>query len=227
MSKRRGEITPFFLFFMDFFYSENFSENHKIIPQEEMKHIKVKRIKDFELFGILDGKGKIFYVYFENKEIKIKDVRTFPENKEIFIASPLPEGKRLHFLCEKIAEFGSKGFIPLITERSLRKGNIDKIKRYIIEGMKQSGNPYLPVVYNNMKLVDVLNREFKNIYFGDKEGETLKEVKEGLFIAGPEGGLTDYEKKYIISKGGIPVKLSKYTLRIESAVIAFLTIANL
>lgn len=213
---------------MDFFYSESFREKNRIIPQEEWKHIKVKRIKDNEIFGILDGKGNIYYVYFENKEIKIKDIKSIKIKKEIYIASPIPEGRRIHFLCEKLAEFGVKGFLPLITERTQRILKQDKIKKYIIEGMKQSGNPNLPEIYKPMKLEEVFEIGFKNknIYFGDINGRKPEIIKEGLFLVGPEGGFTKEEKNLIISKGGIPLKLSEYVLRIETAVISFLALSS-
>ncbi len=211
---------------MDYFFSEKFTEKSKIIPDEEWKHIRVKRIRDNQIFGILDGKGNVYYVYFKDKEIMIKDIKTVKFDKDIFISSALPEGKRIHFLCEKLAEFGVKGFIPLITERSLRIVKKDKIKKYIIEGMKQSGNPNLPLIYDGMKLEDVLNMGFKKIYFGDINGERIEKIEDGLFLVGPEGGFTEEEKNLILSKGGFPIKLSDYILRIETAVIAFLAIAK-
>lgn len=211
---------------MDYFYSALFNEKSKIIPDEELKHIKVKRIKEKEIFGILDGNGNIYYVYFERKNIKIKEKKSLKQDKNIVIASALPEGKRVHFLCEKLAELGVKGFIPLITDRSQRSIKEDKIKKYIIEGMKQSGNPNIPEIYNPMRLEEVLEIGFKNIYFGDINGDKPEFIKEGLFLVGPEGGFTEEERKLIISKKGIAVKLSDFILRIETAVISFLAVAS-
>jgi len=209
---------------MHYFFNPEIEKENIFLPEEEMKHLKVRRIAEKETFGILDGRGSIYYCQFKNKQILLKKVEKIKPLDDFTVSSPFPEGKRVHFLIEKFAEFGLKRFIPLITERAQHtKSNRDKIKKYLIEGMKQSGNPYMCELTEPMKLGDLLRLKWSAIYYGEKMGQTINRSKRGsILIIGPEGGFTEREKEDIRRAKGIPVSFSRFTLRVESAAISFL-----
>ena len=61
-------------------------------------------------------------------------------------------------------------------------------------------------------------RLLRNIDFND--------VKNVIFVIGPEGGIDDKERLYFIEKGFIPVSIGNNILRTETARLAFLAMMN-
>ncbi|MCD6399599.1 16S rRNA (uracil(1498)-N(3))-methyltransferase [candidate division WOR-3 bacterium] len=209
---------------MHYFFNPDIEKKDIFLPEDEMKHLRVRRIGKNETFGILDGRGSIYYCHYKNKQILLKKVEKVKPLDDFTVSSPFPEGKRVHFLIEKLAEFGLKKFIPLVTERTqLTKTNRDKMGKYLIAGMKQSGNPYMCEITEPMKLGDLLGLKWSSIYYGEKKGQKINRFKSGsLLIIGPEGGFTEEEKEEIQKAKAIAVSFSRFTLRMESAVISFL-----
>lgn len=213
---------------MHYIYAPEFNGQKDSIPEEELHHLRVKRISDGEVFGILNGRGRITYVYFMEGMIFQNGVEDVPAPDDVFICSPLPQGKRGSFLVEKLSEIGIKGFVPLITERSRRKVNVSKLEKHVIAGMKQSGNPWKMAVYPPMNLQDVV-KEFSRcpIYFGDREGEKPEMGIKGVFIVGPEGGLSENEKGFLLKNGVRPLSIGRYILRVETAAMGFALLSML
>ena len=213
---------------MHYIYAPEFNGQKDSIPEEELHHLRVKRIRDGEIFGILNGRGRITYVYFMEGMIFQKGVEDVPAPDDVFICSPIPQGKRGSLLVEKLSEIGIKGFVPLITERSRRKVNISKLEKHVIAGMKQSGNPWKMAVYPPMNLQDVV-REFSghSLYFGDREGEKPEMGIRGVFIVGPEGGLSENEKGFLLKNGVRPLSIGRNILRVETAAMGFALLSML
>ena len=53
-----------------------------------------------------------------------------------------------------------------------------------------------------------------------------KDIKEILFIVGPEGGFTKEEESFLIENSYKPVSLGKRVLRVETAAIYISSIIN-
>ena len=213
---------------MHYIYAPEFNGQKDSIPDEELHHLRVKRIRDGEIFGILNGRGRITYVYFMEGMIFQNGVEDVPAPDDVFICSPVPEGKRCSFMIEKLSEIGIKGFVPLITERSRRKVNISKLEIHVIAGMKQSGNPWKMAVYPPMNLQDVV-KEFSGwtFYFGDRDGEKPEMGIRGVFIVGPEGGLSENEKGFLLKNGVRPLSIGRNILRVETAAMGFALLSML
>lgn len=207
---------------MHYIYAPDFNGGKGSIPGDELHHLRVKRIRDGEVFGILDGRGRITYVFFQGGRLIQECVEEYPEPVNVFICSPVPSGKRGSFLIEKLSEIGVKGFVPLITERGRKGIDLPKLQKYVIGGMKQSGNPWAMEVFPPMGIREVIRRfSCLPLYFGDREGKRPEMGIEGVFIVGPEGGFSEQEKEFLVSSGAKPLSVARYVLRVETAAIAF------
>jgi RsmE family RNA methyltransferase len=70
----------------------------------------------------------------------------------------------------------------------------------------------------------------KNVYFGDREGETFGLKFDGaaaLIIIGPEAGFSKSEQNRLESVGATAISFGRHNLRIETAAVAAMTAANL
>ena len=78
----------------------------------------------------------------------------------------------------------------------------------------------LLTVPNDLKLICSLNAETKPLNYYLKEN-----IKDVLFVIGPEGGFTDDEEK-LLQKDFKPVSLGKRVMRVETAAIYVASIIN-
>jgi len=207
------------------------------ITGEEYHHlVKVRRIKKGELVRITDGAGKNYLAIVEyiDRIKKLVRVRIVSYNLDTELDFKLGLGfalikkPRLEFLLEKCTELGVAEFIPLICERSivLKSEVEERWLKILKEAVKQSGRSRIPEIRKPLRLekIEEIAQNYDTWLFGDINGEKLiPEINpEGdiLVIIGPEGGFTENEKKFLLSKGFLNVKLAKTILRAETAAIS-------
>ncbi len=146
------------------------------------------------------------------------------------IATAIPKGKRWQTLVEKCTELGADRIIPLLTERSVAKGEGDaaKWRRWAIEAAKQCRRTWMPEIREPARLADVLllaESEGAVLLLADREGgaparyrERVERAAGGVVaMIGPEGGLSDGECVYCRNHGALGVRLSPFVLRVETA----------
>lgn len=208
-----------------------------IIRGDEFHHlVNVNRAYKGKEFILITKDGRSYSAVIEKINRKKKEVlaRLYKllENKDtpewgVYIAFALFSENRLRFLLEKCTEIGVKGFLPFISERSKRK-EVD-IKsgwiKVIESAVKQSERGSFPVLYDVMKLDEVLEKakELGNVYLLDRQGIKLDDInlekKNCVVFVGPEGGFTEKEKKMIKEKGSGVVSLGDNVFRTETAAI--------
>lgn len=141
------------------------------------------------------------------------------------VGSPLPKSERLRWLVEKMVELGVTTFVPLATARStaLRRGDEEKMRRYVIEASKQCGRNRLMEIAAPCHCRDwLVSGNTPRQLIAHPGGKSLREVDLGQAMAtclaiGPEGGLTDDEVQTASDAGWLPVDLGPRILRIETA----------
>jgi 16S rRNA (uracil1498-N3)-methyltransferase len=157
---------------------------------------------------------------------------SLPTEPEIMLATAVPKVERFRWLVEKATELGVARLIPLQTARSVVAPGaikLDKMRQAVIEACKQSGR-------NRLMEIDPLTswREFvgtsvraSRTFVADPTGLPVPDLAEMrqkreslLLIVGPEGGLTDDERREAIEAGARPVTLGPRILRIETAALA-------
>ena len=166
----------------------------------------------------------------------------------LYVCPPRSQGIRS--IIRQAVELGVSEIVPLSTEFSVCKpddGSVSKWQTDAQEACKQSGNPFLPKIHSPQNLNVVLKSTVEpgligtvpNSLTADLESmevhslrviENLVRPTEGGKIGvwiGPEGGFSSEEYHAIVEHGIKPVVIGKWTLRVETAVVACLTLVNL
>ena len=159
------------------------------------------------------------------------------------LAVAIPKGDRQTWLVEKLTELGVTTLIPLIAERAVAQPNaktIDRLRRVIIAGSKQSGRNRLMEITLPMTLESVrevaadaaqenwiahppsaLAIEFSEFALANRfPAEHPSQAKDQLVAIGPEGGFTDDEVAACKCSGWNLLSLGDRILRIETAAVA-------
>lgn len=219
---------------------ENISQDEFRITGEEIRHVKVKRLRKGDCIVGLDGSGGEYKGRIEKIEsdaivcrIDEKIIHAPPERK-IYLCIGIIKSGAMSLVCEKAAEFGVWEIIPVdsrYSNRRLTDKEIEHLNRVALSGMKQSGRYHATRVRSATGFMDVLN-EFagKNIRIADQEGIPALDIDikdDSLIFIGPEGGFTDEEVDKIVSAGGKKFSFGSYRLRSETAAIAACSIVSL
>ena len=175
--------------------------------------------------------------------LSLSIIDTIKEDREmttkLTIAISLVNEQKMDLILQKLTELGVDRIIPVKTQRSVVKLDDKKIDKKLArwqmickEASEQSKRTNVPkvenimnltellTVPNDLKLICSLNAETKPLNYYLKEN-----IKDVLFVIGPEGGFTDDEEK-LLQKDFKPVSLGKRVMRVETAAIYVASIIN-
>jgi 16S rRNA (uracil1498-N3)-methyltransferase len=144
----------------------------------------------------------------------------------VSLAVSLIKKDNFEWVIQKGTELGVVEFIPLVTERSEKKGfNVERAKKIMIEALEQSGRGDVPTIQEPQTLADFLSHEKRKLFFFHTTGErfelgALKDVSDAVACVGPEGGWSDSEVASFKEKGASAIKVNAPILRAETAAIA-------
>ena len=214
------------------------------LPKEQTHYVKdVMRLKIGDKLSIFNSQGEWNSVIesYEKSGVKIKimeKVRDKDNEKNIWLAfSPIKQNP-LNFVIQKGTELGVQKFIPILSERTVvRKINIQRIKKIIVEASEQSNRISIPDISKPEMLKNFLSNFSKNgsIIFCDINSNQnnlkniFKEKVEGpiCILIGPEGDFSENERKMIIDHNQtFSVSLAKNILKSETAAISAIAIVN-
>ena len=216
-----------------------------ILHDSDMHHIKnVMR-------GKIDDKIEVIYnniTYVSRIKsldpLSLEVVDKIVEDKEMMtnltIAVSLVNEQKMDLILQKLTELGVSTIIPVKTERSIvkldEKKALKKIARWQMickEASEQSKRTTIPEVKeimsieslasvpNSLKLLCSLNSKTKPL-----QNYLKKNMKEVLFVIGPEGGFTLKEEKYLLDNNFKPVTLGKRVMRVETATMYVASVIN-
>lgn len=220
------------------------------VPQDQLPFITgsdvhylkdVLRIKPGDEIEILDGIGTIYLAKINNiqkDKIKLDIIRssqseTEPE-VEITLAQSLPKAKKMDFIIQKCTELGVSEIIPVITERSISKGEkTARWQKIAIEAAEQSGRASIPKVASLIDFKSLLEKakefDLALIPWEMEKTNRLKTILQKssfrniIMLIGPEGGFSSQEIAEAKTAGFIPISLGKRILRAETAGMAMLS----
>ncbi|KRG15541.1 16S rRNA (uracil(1498)-N(3))-methyltransferase [Lederbergia galactosidilytica] len=222
-------------------------QNSVILSDDDYHHIiHVMRMKEGATFWVVFSNSKTALVSLESindTTIKAKIMDWEKDDKElpvhVTIASGLPKGDKLEWIVQKGTELGATEFTPFIAERSIVKWEkkkaekkVQRWKKIAKEAAEQSHRQLLPIVQSPVNLKEIVTYsqsfEWKILAFEEaaKEGEKsqfahiLSEMKQGdriLIVFGPEGGITDQEKDFLVQNDFKLCGLGPRILRTETA----------
>jgi 16S rRNA (uracil1498-N3)-methyltransferase len=224
------------------FYIPKIEEKKVTIADHEFHHLKnVLRLKQNCKIILFDGKGKsvmakINAIHKDSADVEILYTISKHTSKiHVACACAIPKGKRLNFMFQKLSELGLDLFIPVHFKRSVAKFSTnkkEKLERIAIQSAKQCKREYLCAIHREVsvnQLVDMFGFYRKCIlldpYADTKIIDTVGEDTTSIiYIVGPEGGLSETERKFILSKEAIAVKFGSLILRTETAAIAVMSL---
>lgn len=159
-------------------------------------------------------------------EVKIIERQnTPPRSSYLHIAiAPTKINDRMEWFLEKATEIGIDEITPVICNRSERRQtNHDRFEKVLIAAMKQSMNPWLPRLNQQIdfsKFIEITKPGFI-AHCMDTSKRPLKDLlpaKESITILiGPEGDFTEDEVAKAIEKDWQTVSLGESRLRTETA----------
>jgi len=217
---------------MNVFYSQFLNNEVLILNENESQHaVKVLRLNAGDRVLIMDGKGTICTAEITNPHHKKCECKILERNtsaKRSFhlhlAIAPTKLNDRMEWFLEKVTEIGVEEITPVICARSERRQtNHERFNKVLVAAMKQSMNPWLPVLNEQEDLSKFLSRQESGFI-----AHCVESVKTPLkntnlstdritILIGPEGDFTEAEVQVAVQKGWIPVSLGDTRLRTETA----------
>ncbi|MBN2808239.1 MAG: 16S rRNA (uracil(1498)-N(3))-methyltransferase [Deltaproteobacteria bacterium] len=238
----------------NFAYTELTDGKQAIFVDDEFLHqVKVLRQRPGDQINFLDGRGgayqgKISKIDNQKKTlaVEITEYTGFPQPLPLQLLVALPKAAKIDAIIQKAVELGVSRITPLLTARTIVR--IDSLEKQesrhqhwrniAVASLKQSGGPYLPVIDQPTKLIDLdgINPADSSIdkivfhpqasqHFADTVCHLNKEAATALLL-GPEGGLSEEEIDCLTRKGYMASSLGKRILRLETAVVTALTLVQ-
>ena len=221
-----------------FYTSEQLAEGGSFNCPRDILHqlANVLRAKSGDDVILFDGSGYDFRARVE--EIKkekclLRILDSFVPNREpkrkVFLFQSLIKKEKFEWVLQKGTEVGVSEFVPVIAERSARRGfDLGRSQKIIKEAAEQAGRSFVPAIRDPMvfeRAIDFTVQRGYQTFFASFEARPEERVaaypskyQVALFI-GPEGGWTEKELEKARTAGYLVISLGKLTLRSETASI--------
>ena len=147
------------------FYPESLSINLEGTLNKTQSHYltKVMRINTGEVFSLFNKSGEweaiINEISKNNLTFKVqKQLRQKENESEIWLAFSPIKSNYFNFMIQKATELGVTKLIPILTERTIvRKINIERLSKIVIEASEQSNRLSVPEIFKTQSLENFLN----------------------------------------------------------------------
>ncbi len=152
--------------------------------------------------------------------------RVMPK-KHIYLLWSLLKKDNNDLVLQKCTELGISNFVPIISERSIRKDfNLDRARRIIIEASEQCGRSAIPFIREPVHLQKAID-EYKDkvpLFIAHHgESNNIKVPDTCGALIGPEGGWSQQELELFKTLELPHMSVSEFTLRAETAAVATTT----
>jgi len=219
----------------------------EVSPQPgEIHHaLHVLRLRDGDEIELFDGRGNVaagVMAILDRRNAVMRVTHRYPAMQPagpaISLAFAAPKGKRTDWLIEKATELGAARLQRVIFERSTpaakseSSGKTDKLMGHCISAAKQCGLNFLPELPPPVTLTELLEGQTDELCILGDTGPEAVSITQALgqrpdcdritLLVGPEGGLTETERKDSMSHGFTPARVARTTLRTETAAVAML-----
>jgi 16S rRNA (uracil1498-N3)-methyltransferase len=205
------------------------------LPEAEVAHSRARRLAVGDPVVLMDGSGgeadaTITRVSRGAAEVVVETVRApLPPGPAIWLGVAAVKSDRLAWIAEKSAELEVATLAVVRSERTqaFRAGpaTLDRVRRLVREGAKQSGSARWPACEGPLALADALAEvTAASRLFVDFSGEPVPAslpAGAAAILVGPEGGWSDAEREEAARAAWRAVRLpAATTLRTETAAIA-------
>ena len=156
-----------------------------------------------------------------------------PSSLRIHLGIGVSRGERMDFAMQKSVELGVTAITPLMTERGVVQLRPDRVAqrlahwRGVITGAcEQCGRSLLPQLHEPCTTADWVDRHHPGLLLYHQAGKTLPAQPDPSgtinLLIGPEGGLSEAERRLAERKGFVAVRMGPRVMRTETAPIAAL-----
>jgi 16S rRNA (uracil1498-N3)-methyltransferase len=204
------------------------------LGDDEVHHLRVRRVKDREQVDVLDGAGLTGtgIVLQQNGKwlVEILAAETRPRPPDTVLCVAAGDRERFSWMVEKSVELGVTRIVPLETSRSrnvasgLKAAHLDRLRRSALESIKQCGATWAPLIDDPVGLDDFLAIPLWGTgWLADPRGEPPPAHLGDdpvVVLIGPEGGFSEPELAAIEAAGYSRKALGPNTLRFETAALA-------
>lgn len=220
-----------------FFITEPMVGSKIFIKEERLLHQwrNVFRYNTGTELIVFDGSGLEYDALIAkmgNREVELEIVGErkglLPE-RQIVLYQSLIKKDKMEWVVEKATELGVTKIIPIISERSEKKGfNLERACKIAIEASEQCGRADVPVIESSQNLADSIKACHGEVIVFDSLGvpfsPTLLTTDHKLLsiFIGPEGGWSDKELEFFRQNDAQIYSLGRLTLRAETAAIVAL-----
>ena len=227
-----------------YFVKEKNNDNF-ILEETDIHHIKkVMRYKNNDKIEIVHD-SKVYLCNIDDiNSLTLSIIDNYNEDREsnvkLTVAVSLVQEQKFDLILQKLTELGVNCIIPIKTERSIVK--LDKVKEtkkkirwqsICKEASEQSHRVSIPEVTNIMTMQELVKNK-KELNLICSLNDTTKpleyyltdNIKDILFVIGPEGGFSPKEEKFLIENDYLSTSLGKRVLRVETAAIYVASIIN-
>ncbi|MBC7881816.1 MAG: 16S rRNA (uracil(1498)-N(3))-methyltransferase [Anaerolineae bacterium] len=196
---------------------------------------KVLRFRPGDFCVVLDGLGKAWRGVFDGERLALEALQESPGYElpiSVKLACAVPKGERWEWLLQKAVELGATEIVPLQTERSVVKPQVEKLTRWqaiLREAAEQCERAILPQVLAPMTLADflaqgVMGKGLICTARGERPSLLSQRTTEPLTVlSGPEGGFSATEIAQAQVAGFQCVSLGQRILRAETAPLVALS----
>jgi 16S rRNA (uracil1498-N3)-methyltransferase len=229
---------------MEYFYAppERITSTAAILEGDERHHlVRVMRIQPGDRVRIVDGAGSAFDAVVQeiSQRTAVCTITAShrllnePGRTVTLAVGVLKNPSRFDYLVEKTVELGVSKIVPLLTERSIRKGTkVDRWRSIALAAMKQCGRCILPSIapptpFDAFLLSSSADAEKIMPHEKAEAGELHILGQDIIMCIGPEGGFSDSEVQRAVNAGFKPVTLGPRRLRAETAAVVATAIALL
>lgn len=213
------------------------------LDKQESHHLRtVLRAQPGESLILLDGQGTIAQAMIDESTspgrrgaviCRLLERQTLPPPSprlSLYVAPP--RHKQMSQLVRQATELGVWRICPILTDYSVSKPDASSVAGWeqdASEACKQSGNPYLPTIDPPRSLAEAVADAPSAGYIGwvpaDGRADLAKPPEAaaelGVWV-GPEGGFSEAEACQLQAAGMKPLAVGRWTLRVETAVVALL-----
>ena len=200
------------------------------------------RLNDGARILLFDGSGRDFAAVLRitGRHQAVAEVGTVlreepPPPLHLHLAIGISRGERMGYAMQKAVELGVAEISPLFTERTQVKLSGDKQEKrrqhwlgVIRHACEQSGRARLPLLRPPQRLSDWLCAPpLPGLLLDHRATRSLPELPAPgdrlSLLVGPEGGLSEAERKAACTAGLTGVRLGSHILRTETAPLAALS----
>ncbi|MDP2654540.1 MAG: RsmE family RNA methyltransferase [Candidatus Omnitrophota bacterium] len=224
-----------------------------LTDRTEIHHLRdVLRLKAGQGIVLFNGNGEeaegtLQKVEKDGIEIRLGAIREQPPRRStrLVLACAMPKKSKFEGIIEKCTELGADEIIPMVTERTetrlsgdRKEGKRQRYQTVAVNAAKQSRRATVPIIGGVQSFEDVLAGltaetaavipclipGTKNIF---SELGNLKAPERIVILIGPEGDFTPEEVQKAVTAGCIPVTLGPTVLKVDTAAVMSVGIANL